>query len=222
MFCQNYQKTQLSCSFYGTIYSMNTADSIKKLFGSYTRVKLLNLFLNNPQESYYVREITRLIDEQINSVRRELNNLEDIGLVQKTEKDRKVYYQLGTESGLLRPLNIIFCSQGLDDSEDDGSTVDWFDEIAGIKSSLRVLITTGAFLGDETAEVDMILVGDNTRNKISGWAQKIEKRFGQNLRYVIFDQRDFEYRLTAKDVFLSRLLSAKYEVVFNESNVTIK
>ena len=45
---------------------------IDTLFGSKTRVKLLYLFLNNPGRAFYVREITRRVDEQINSVRREL------------------------------------------------------------------------------------------------------------------------------------------------------
>ena len=54
---------------------------IDSLFGSKTRVKLLNLFLNNLDQSFYVREITRLIDEQINSVRRELANMVSVGVV---------------------------------------------------------------------------------------------------------------------------------------------
>ena len=47
---------------------------IEKLFGSKTRAKLLELFFSNTSKSYYVREVTRLVEEQINSVRRELIN----------------------------------------------------------------------------------------------------------------------------------------------------
>jgi predicted transcriptional regulator len=54
---------------------------IEQLFGSKTRVKLLQLFMSNPNRSFYVREITRKIDEQINSVRRELANLLSIGII---------------------------------------------------------------------------------------------------------------------------------------------
>ena len=54
---------------------------IEQLFGSKTRVKLLQLFYSNPNRSFYVREITRKIDEQINSVRRELSNLLNIGII---------------------------------------------------------------------------------------------------------------------------------------------
>ena len=45
---------------------------LEKLFGSKTRTKLLSLFFGNPERSFYVREMTRVIEEQINSVRREL------------------------------------------------------------------------------------------------------------------------------------------------------
>ncbi|MDP2656136.1 MAG: hypothetical protein Q8P11_01075 [bacterium] len=54
---------------------------LEQLFGSRTRTKLLKLFLTNPHQAFYIRELTRVIDTQINSVRRELTNLEDCGLI---------------------------------------------------------------------------------------------------------------------------------------------
>ena len=51
---------------------------LEQLFGSRTRTKLLYLFLEHPEEAFFVREITRQIKERINSVRRELDNLEKL------------------------------------------------------------------------------------------------------------------------------------------------
>lgn len=199
---------------------MGFMEKVRRLFGSNTRVKLLMLFLNNPTDEYYVREITRQIDEQINSVRRELTNLEEVGLVQKFERDRKVYYQLGERSDLLSPLRMMFCQ--INDQEGSDylgviGSVDWLEEISGIKTSLKTLILAGSFIDDGQAEFDMVLVGNNSRNKLSRWAQKLETRLGRELRYVIFDQKDFEYRLSAKDKFVMNLLRGRYEVVFDES-----
>src|ERR1051326_7065453 len=67
---------------------------IEQLFGSKTRVKLLYLFYSNPNRSFYVREITRKIDEQINSVRRELGNLLTIGIITSDSTDNKLYYEV--------------------------------------------------------------------------------------------------------------------------------
>jgi len=72
--------------------SKETNTPVEKLFGSKTRAKLLELFFANTNKSFYVREITRVIEEQINSVRRELMNLESIGIIRNETFDNKVYY----------------------------------------------------------------------------------------------------------------------------------
>ena len=69
----------------------------EKLFGSKTRAKLLRLFFENPEKSFYVREMTRVIGEQINSVRRELLNLESIGIIKNETFDNKVYYSANSK-----------------------------------------------------------------------------------------------------------------------------
>jgi hypothetical protein len=67
---------------------------IEQLFGSKTRVKLLRLFFSNPNRSFYVREITRIVDEQINSVRRELANMLSLGIISSDSANNKLYYEV--------------------------------------------------------------------------------------------------------------------------------
>ena len=64
---------------------------LSKLFGSKTRAKLLELFFSNIGKAYYVREITRVIEEQIHSVRRELTNLTNLGLIKSETYENKIY-----------------------------------------------------------------------------------------------------------------------------------
>ncbi|PIR13931.1 hypothetical protein COV49_00580 [Candidatus Falkowbacteria bacterium CG11_big_fil_rev_8_21_14_0_20_39_10] len=52
-----------------------------KLFGSRARVKILKLFLLHPDKKYYIRQLARDLKLQVNSVRRELENLEEFGLL---------------------------------------------------------------------------------------------------------------------------------------------
>jgi len=62
---------------------------LEKLFGSNARAKILKLFLLNPGKSYYIRQISRDLDLQLNSVRRELENLEDFGLLVSSQASGK-------------------------------------------------------------------------------------------------------------------------------------
>ena len=96
---------------------------LDQLFGSKTRVTLLRLFFDNPDQAYYVRELTRLVGAQINSVRRELDNLSYLGIVQILEEgqvetpvvvtdvpypkglNKKKYYQLNRSFVLHEPLS---------------------------------------------------------------------------------------------------------------------
>ena len=81
---------------------------IEQLFGSKTRVKLLQLFLANPGRSFYVRELTRKIDEQINSVRRELANLLGIGIIKSDSVNNKLYYEVNQGYKHFKALQSIF------------------------------------------------------------------------------------------------------------------
>ena len=80
----------------------------EQLFGSKTRVKLLSLFYNNPERPFYVREITRKIDEQINSVRRELQNLLNIGIVRSVSQSNRLYYEVNPKYKFHNELQSIF------------------------------------------------------------------------------------------------------------------
>ena len=62
---------------------------LKKLLGSRTRINILKLFIFNPKKDYYVREIERLIKEPFDPVRRELIQLESIGLLKSRVSGRQ-------------------------------------------------------------------------------------------------------------------------------------
>ena len=54
---------------------------LEKLFGSKARVKILKLFLIHPTDKFYIRQLSRDLKLQLNSVRRELENLENFGIL---------------------------------------------------------------------------------------------------------------------------------------------
>jgi predicted transcriptional regulator len=87
---------------------------LEKLFTSLTRVKLLTLFMMNPGKSFYVREIARATNENINAVRRELSNLEAIGLLKSERRGNAKYYDVNREMPLYNELtSMILKTEGV-------------------------------------------------------------------------------------------------------------
>jgi len=65
---------------------------LERLFSSRTRVKLLELFLLYPEREIHVREICRITGLNINAVRRELANLEELGLLRSRTAGNARFY----------------------------------------------------------------------------------------------------------------------------------
>ena len=178
---------------------------LEKLFGSKTRTKLLSLFFGNPERSYYVREMTRVIDEQINSVRRELLNLESIWIIKNETYDNKIYYSANNKHPYARALVMLFSSRT--DVAVETAVVKpnaWEEYVRPVKNYLTCLIVTNRLPGQEG--VDLLIVGDDRTKKLTHWAEVVEKKEGKPLNYVIMSRDDFQYRLNVKDRFVSEVL----------------
>ena len=65
---------------------------LRRLFSSRTRVKLLELLLLHPEREIHVREICRITGLNINAVRRELANLEGLGLFRSRRAGNARFY----------------------------------------------------------------------------------------------------------------------------------
>ena len=177
---------------------------LEKLFGSKTRTKLLNLFFGNPERSFYVREMTRVIEEQINSVRRELLNLEGIGIIKNETYDNKVYYSANNKHPYAKPLVMLFSTR-TDVIVDVAVKPNvWEEYVRSVKNYLDCLIVTNRLPGQEG--VDLLIVGDDKTKKLTHWAEVVEKKEGKPLNYVIMSRDDFQYRLNVKDRFVSEVL----------------
>lgn len=188
---------------------------IDSLFGSKTRVKLLHLFLNNPGKSFYVREITRLIDEQINSVRRELANMMTVGIVTSDDSvDNKLYYSVNQQYEHYEPLRQIFADVAVKHRSKVGKdqTPSWRDELQSLPG-LRLAVAAGALVRGSASQVDLLLAGSMTATRVSALMKKIEKAEGRELNYSVLSYEDFYYRLSVRDKFVAEIISGACSVL---------
>jgi hypothetical protein len=191
---------------------------IDALFGSKTRVKLLHLFLNNPGKAFYVREITRLIEEQINSVRRELANMLEVGIITSDSADNKLYYEINQRYEYYVPFRAIFTDEHIKSTNEANVGDKWQDlvkELAG----MRLAILAGVLVRGSTSTVDLLLVGDISTAKLKNVIKQIEKTEGRELNYSMLSYDEFYYRLSVRDRFITEILHGKHAVLLDADNV---
>ncbi len=191
---------------------------LEHVFGSRTRVKLLNLFLHHPDEHFYVRELTRRIDTQINAVRRELQNLIAVGLIIEgvgdadddaprpglkrkyftTNKQFPLYHEV---RGLLLKAQV-FLERKLDK------------EIIAL-GDIRYLAFMGIFLGARNQPVDVFIVGTIDDFKLRKLMEETGKQLELELNYTCLTPQEFKYRKEIADRFVTDVLVSPKNVVVN-------
>lgn len=188
---------------------MNRIRMLERLFGSRTRVKLLRLFLTNPGVEFFVREISRKVDEQLNSVRRELANLSSLGVVEAIGRDDKKYFHLNTGFVLSEELRaVLLKSQVLVQQ----------DFLKRIKDSGKVkyLALTGSFVGNKQTATDLVVVGKVDRALFSRAIDKFQRELGREINYTLMTPREYNERRSLGDKFLLTVLSSPLVVAVNE------
>lgn len=188
---------------------------IEQLFGSKTRVKLLQLFYANPNRSFYVREITRKIDEQINSVRRELANLLSIGIIKSQDDGNRLYYEVNQDYDYYNALGAIFGDQKVSPAKVVKPKMDDTSDITSV-GNVELALYTGQFTRDESAGIDVLIVGDVNHTKTQKFIEDLEAQEGKELRYAVMPRKEFEYRRQVKDRFINGVLGAKSQVLVDK------
>lgn len=205
---------------------------LEQLFGSRTRIKLLKIFLAQPHQYFYLRELTRKIGERLNSVRREIANLERWGVVKqgihetqdasapppgkkegkkkgkkaKEPLDKRKYYRVNPEFVLFEELkSLVLKSQLLVGR----SLTEAIEKLGNVK----LLILTGFFVGDDGASTDLVVVGILNRKRFAKLVKLLEKSFGQDIRYTLMSPHEFKMRRSMTDRFLYRILEGKKTIL---------
>lgn len=190
---------------------------LEQMFGSKTRARLIGLFLQQPDDSFFVRELTRRIEAQLNSVRRELKNLVELGLLyekvgeKKDAKrlvDRKKYYGVNKDFILFEDLRSLFqkvqilLKQNLVQEIQEKGNIDYF-------------AFTGRFVDAEDIATDILIVGSIKQSDLEKVIGKFENELPYEINYTLMPKAEFLDRRQVSDRFLSSILNGERVVMID-------
>lgn len=197
---------------------------LTRLFGSRARVKILKLFLFNSDERFYIRQIARNLDLQVNSARRELENLKGFGLLvsggkedtgEKTspKKSQEKYYYVNKDFVLFGELRSLIAKAQVLYKKD-------FIESIKKAGSPQLVVLSGLFVNNDQSPVDLLIVGKVEKGKAKKIIEKLEKELGAELNFTILSSSEFKYRRDITDVFLFNVLETRNIVVIDKMGIT--
>jgi DNA-binding transcriptional regulator YhcF (GntR family) len=211
-----------------------------RLLGSNSRVKILKLFLLHPEKYYYIRQIARDLKLQLNSVQRELENLEKFGILtshfniikevdEATEmetpeannkpvkkpveaKQEKRYFKVDRDFILYEEIRSLIIKAQILYEKDFAVKI----EKTG---QPKLIILTGIFVNNPNSIIDIFVVGKFDRHKLLKVIKELEDELGREVNFTVMDTKEFKYRRDITDVFLYTILEGKKFVVIDELGI---
>lgn len=172
---------------------------LKKLFSSSIRADVLALLLNSPDEKFYVREVARLLRKNPSGVKRELDNLEKIGILASERVANLKYFKANKKSTLYPDLKkLVTKSLGLP---------------GALKAVLRASGAKAAFIygpyaaGSKSDVVDLLIIGASEILKKG--LEDIESDFNVKINTLLMQESDFNLRRKKDDPEVKSILKSK-------------
>lgn len=187
---------------------------LEKLFDSPSKLRLLKLFLRNPEAKFTLQEIRKKTLLSTSQINKELKKLEDIKLVniKKQRGKRDKLHSLNAGFLFIGELqNLILKSSPADQQK----MTQKLKSLGGIK----LAVLSGVFIkhDNENIRADLLLVGDKiNEKKLTGFMKDLEAESGIEIDYALFNKGEFEYRQKMFDRFLRDILEKPHKKLINK------
>lgn len=169
---------------------------IESLITSKTRIKLLLKFFLNSQTKSYLRSLETEFGESSNSIRVELNRMENAGLLASAIEGNKKMFFANIKHPLFADINNILKKFiGIDQITE---------QITSQIGNLQAAYLTGDFaIGKDSDIIDMALIGDHLdRSFIETLVEKAESFIHRRIKYIILTKEEMIQFYNNKPVLL--------------------
>lgn len=180
---------------------MKPVKSLKQLIVSESRIKILQELYYQPKEMFYIRQLTRITEEKLNSIRRELKNLDQAGVLDSEWRGNKRFYWVDPDYIFYQELvGLVMKTKGL-----GKNLIDQEKKLGQIK----YVVFSGKFvrgIEPEEDEIEILIVGKVVLPELGELVRKEEKIRGREINYTVMELQEFNYRKKNRDPFLTQII----------------
>lgn len=192
---------------------------ISKIFWSKCRTKLLEKFFleyeSGNNEWFHMRWLSRDLDEQINSIKRELDSLTELWILKYKEELKKKIFYVNPRFYLVDDFVNIFLKSY--------NPIDKIKEFFKNKNDLELIIVNESvktkLMNPGKSILDIFLIWETDKEEL--WAFLSEIFYGRKIKYAIISTPDFYNRLEFWDKLIKNILTENWNIYLKD-NLKIK
>lgn len=163
---------------------------------------ILKIFFEDPNKSYYLRELGRMIKKQPGVFQRDINKLVENGILISEYRAKSRFFKLNKKHPLYNELKgIFFKTVGAEGR---------LREILKNIKNIKIAFIFGSYAKgkeDSFSDIDLMIIGKPDEDKLISEIIKVEKELNREINYHIFSPTDWKKKLKERDSFLENILS---------------
>ena len=199
---------------------------LERIFGSAAKVKLIKLFLFNPEVAYDAAEASQRTQISKGLARKEIINLFRIGFIKPRTYSKEIRRQKNRSVATMRKKTngwtldthfpYIDALQSFLSQINPFRHKDIIDKISKA-GKIQLLIISGVLIKEEDSRADLLVVGDHLKiGMLENIIKSIESEIGKELRYAVFETSEFNYRYSMFDKLIRDILDYPHEKIINK------
>ncbi len=184
-----------------------------KLFGSVARVKIMRLFLSNPELVFESKDVALKSKVTPKTARRELNALKSAGLIKSSSRSKNTSFSLNQSFQFIEPIKVLLVNLG------SGTHQDITKRLLSV-GRVKVIMLSGIFAHNWDGRIDILVVGDKVKpNLLTKVIKSIESEIGKEVHYAALDTADFYYRMGIGDKLVRDVLDYPHQIVLDKLGI---
>jgi len=187
---------------------------LETLFGSKLRARLIGWLFTHPDERYYVRQITSLLDEDSTNVSRELARLALSGILTMQIEGRQKYYKADPRSPFFDELRSMAVK-----------TIGIGDVIRAallpFRDRIRAAFIYGSFAkgrADAKSDIDIIIIGEISSAETAPAISAAQRRLRREINSAIYPANEFQSNLAEGSHFLNSLMKSEKIFLYGDEH----
>jgi predicted nucleotidyltransferase len=173
---------------------------LERIFSSRVRIRLLSHFLLHPDARDHIRALANEVDAQYSAVWKELNNLEEAGLLQSEEVGGRRVFRLNTRAAIIPELrNILLKTTGVGDL-----IRRTFRDFEGVEA----VFIFGSFAEgtiDAESDLDLMIIGDLEVAAVAPVIDNLEGEIARSVNYILLTRKEWNSRIEENDPLIANI-----------------
>lgn len=203
-------------------------DFLGTLIGNSTRAKLLRVFLFNETKAFTLKDAAKSASVPTKTAQKEIGALLKVGIIKKGQlsimlangTNRVIQ---GKQKEPAWTVNNSFKHiQALSKFVHEVAPAPYRKVVTALRETgrLSAIVLSGAFMGDPTRPIDLLVAADTIKeDRLERAVKTLELMFGREIRYAVFTTPEFRYRLTIQDRLIRDTLDYPHLALLDKTNL---